>query len=302
MPDFLPEPTTIIVNTLFILSYIGLFFFAKWLKGAFSSYNLDEQLTHYDNNAVSVSTAGYFVGVTAVFIGAIVDPAPNLTLAERAAISPNISAFDMDTFLDLSLSVGIAIAGILLLHGARLVNRKLILTEFSVDKEIIKDQNPGTGVVEAASYIASGLIIAGALHGEGSNLFISLVFFILGQLCLILFARIYAKLTPYSVHDEIEKDNLAAGLGFAGGLISIGIIVMQAVSGNFSGWVEDLSLLAVEVLVVFVYLIAVRFIFDKFILRNSDLNTEIAQDQNIGAGLLEMVVAICFSLVLFFII
>ncbi|MEM6803401.1 MAG: DUF350 domain-containing protein [Bacteroidota bacterium] len=302
MPSFLPEPSTILINGLFIISYIGLFFFAKWLKGTFSTYNLDEQLTQYDNNAVSVSTAGYFIGVTAVFIGAIVEPSSNLSLAERAAIQPDLSGLDSTTFLDLGLSIGIAVAGIFLLHAARFVNRKAILTEFSVDKELIKDQNPGTGVVEAASYVASGLIIAGALHGEGSNLLISLVFFVIGQLCLILFARVYARLTPYSVHDEIERDNLAAGLGFAGGLISIGIIVMQAVSGNFSGWVEDLSLLAAEVLVVFVYLIAVRYIFDRFILRNSDLNTEIAEDQNIGAGLLEMVVAICFSLVLFFII
>lgn len=302
MQSLLPDFNTIIINFLFILSYIGLFFIAKWLKGIFSSYNLDEQLTHYDNNAVSVSAAGYFVGVTAVFIGAILESSPSMTMAERAAFRPEVATLDLDALIDLASSIAIAIGGILLLHVARLVNQKAILTEFSVDKEIIKDQNPGTGVVEAACYVASGLIIAGSLHGEGGGLGTSLIFFIIGQVCLILFARLYAKLTPYSVHDEIEKDNLAAGLGFAGGLISIGIIVMQAVSGNFSGWVEDLTSLGLEVLVVFVYLIAVRVIFDKLILRNSDLNTEIAQDQNIGAGLLEMVVAICFSLVLFFII
>lgn len=302
MTSLLPDLNTTIINFLFILSYIGLFFLAKWLKGLFSSYNLDEQLTHYDNNAVSVSAAGYFVGVTAVFIGTILESSPSMTLAERATFRPETASLDIDAFIDLASSIGIAIGGILLLHVARLVNQKAILTEFSVDKEIIKDQNPGTGVVEAACYIASGLIIAGSLHGDGGGLGVSLVFFILGQLCLILFARLYAMMTPYSVHDEIEKDNLAAGLGFAGGLISIGIIVMQAVSGNFVGWAEDLMTLGLEVLVVFVYLIAVRFIFDKLILRNSDLNTEISKDQNIGAGLLEMVVAICFSLVLFFII
>jgi len=302
MPSLLPDLNTVVLNLLFILSYIGLFFFSKWLKGMLSSYNLDEQLTHFDNDAVSVSAAGYFIGVTAVFIGAILDPIPNMTLAEKAAFRPEAAMLDMEAFIDLASSIAIAIGGILLLHAARYVNQKAILTEFSVDKEIIKDQNPGTGVVEAACYIASGLIIAGSLHGDGGGLGVSLAFFVIGQLCLILFARLYAKLTPYSVHDEIEKDNLAAGLGFAGGLISIGIIVMQAVSGHFSGWKEDLIQLGFEVLVVFVYLIAVRYIFDRLILRNSDLNTEIAKDQNIGAGLLEMVVAICFSLVLFFII
>ncbi|MEO1382956.1 MAG: DUF350 domain-containing protein [Bacteroidota bacterium] len=76
---------------------------------------------------------------------------------------------------------------------------------------------------------------------------------------------------------------------------------MKGVSGDFVSWQADLLALGMDVLVVFVYLIAVRFIFDRFILRNSNLATEISEDQNLGAGLLEMVVAICFSAVLFFV-
>lgn len=271
-----------LVNGGYLLLYVLMFFFAKWLKGMFSSYRLDEQLTEYDNNAVSVSVAGYFVGITAIFIGAL--SGPSLGLWE-----------------DYISVTGYSLAGILLLNFTRLLNDRLILYKFSVDKEIVRDQNVGTGVIEASIYVATGLIIGGSVHGEGGGPLTALVFFLIGQLCLILFGLVYARLSPYSVHDEVEKDNVAAGMGFAGGLISIGIIVMNAVSGGFVGWVEDLSSLGLDVLAIFAYLIVVRLVFDRLVLRNSNLNTEIVEDQNLGAGLLEMFVAICFSVVLLFV-
>ena len=279
MPDSL---LPILVNIGFVALYVLLFFIAKWLKGMFSSYKLDEQLTQYDNDAVSVSVAGYFVAVTAIFLGAISGPGISIVM-------------------DYVTVAGYSLGGIFLLNIARIINARLVLYKFSVDKEIIKDQNPGTGVVEGAMYVATGLIIGGSIHGEGGSALTAFVFYLIGQICLVLFGLLYVRLSPYAVHDEIEKDNVAAGLGFAGGLISIGIIVMKGVSGDFVSWEADLMALGMDILVVFVYLIAVRFIFDRFVLRNSNLATEISEDQNLGAGLLEMVVAICFSAVLFFV-
>ena len=299
--QLLETPNALLVNVGYLFAYILLFFLSKWLKGLFSSYNLDEQLTEYDNNAVSVSAAGYFIAVTIIFLGAIADtPQAVISLegAERIVRDIDLSK---DTLADFMIVIGYAVGGIFLLMLSRIINQRAILYKFSVDKEIIKDQNPGTGAVEAGAYIASALIIAGSIHGEGGGPLTAIVFYAIGQICLILFAILYAKLTPYSVHDEIERDNVAAGLGFAGGLISIGIILMRAVSGDFNGWGEDLIAVGMDILIVFVYLIGVRFIFDRFVLRNSDLNTEIAEDQNLGAGLLEMVVAISFSTVLYFV-
>ena len=282
--DIFSNPSAILLNAGYLGLYLLLFFFAKWIKGVFSTYKLDEQLTEFDNNAVSVSVAGYFIGITAIFIGAMSGESAGANMGQEFVIV-----------------TGYSLAGILLLHLSRIINQKLILYKFSVDKEIIKDQNPGTGVVEGAAYVASGLIIGGSISGEGGGPLVALTFYVLGQVFLVLFAFLYVKLTPYSVHDEIEKDNVAAGLGFAGGLISIGIIVMKGVSGDFVSWSQDLTALGLDVALVFVYLIVVRFVFDKLVLRNSDLNTEIANDQNLGAGLLEMIVAICFSSVLYFV-
>ena len=272
-----------LINGGYVLMYVGIFFFSKWLKGMFASYRLDEQLTEYDNNAVSVSYSGYILGVTAIFIGALSGPST-------------------DVLTDFINVAGYSLAGVLLLNLARLVNQRLILYKFSVEKEIIHDQNPGTGVVEAGAYLATGLIIGGSVHGNGGGPLTALVFYLIGQLCLVLFALLYARVSNYDVHEEIEKDNVAAGMGFAGGLISIGIIIMRAVSGDFHCWFEDLITLGLDVVIIFVYLIVIRFVFDRFVLRNSNLNTEITEDQNFGAGLLEMMVAISFSIVLAYLI
>lgn len=266
----------------FIALYFFIFFLAKWINGLVSSFNLDEQLTEKDNVAAAISVGGYFIGITIIFAGALSGPSAG-TLG-----------------VDIAVVTGYTIGGIALLIISRIINQKLILYKFSTVKEIIEDQNPGTGVVEAGSYVASALIIAGSIHGEGGGPLITLVFYAIGQACLVLFGLLYAKITPYSLHDEIEQDNVAAGLGFAGGLVAIGIILMRAVSGDFVSWSADLTAVAIDVVIVFIYIIGVRFIFDKFILRNSDLMTEISKDKNIGAGLLEMLVAICFAVALFF--
>ena len=272
----------ILVGLSYIMIYIIIFFLAKWIKHWFSSFHLDEELTLKDNYAVAVSASGYFIGITIVYIGALDGPAHGFVN-------------------DVLEVVGYSLGGILALNLARLINDRFILYSFSPTKEILHDQNPGTGAVEAGAYIASALIIAGAIHGEGGGPLTATVFFLLGQLCLVLFSLLYIRLTPYDVHDEIEKDNIAAGLALSGGLISIGIIVMKAVSGDFVGWVEDLTTLGLDVAVVFVYLIGVRLVFDRFFLRKSDLVTEIVKDRNIGAGLLEMFISICFSIVLAYI-
>ncbi|WNJ19174.1 DUF350 domain-containing protein [Pontibacter sp. G13] len=276
------QSTPFLENAAYLFTYVGLFFFSKFLKDKFSSYDLDQQLTHYDNVAVSVSAAGYFLAITIIFLGA------------AAGTTSATGEFATEWMLDVLYSI----AGILLLQLSRWINAKAILYKFSVDKEIVKDQNPGTGVVEGAVYVASALVIGGSMSGEGAW-WSALVFYALGQVCLIAFAWLYVKLSPYSVHDEIERDNTAAGLGFAGGLISIGIILNRAVSGDFVDWSTDLTEFGLDVLIVFVFLAVTRLVFDKLILRKSDLHTEIANDQNLGAGLLEMVVSISFSCVLY---
>ncbi|WP_020527217.1 DUF350 domain-containing protein [Flexithrix dorotheae] len=275
-------------NFVSALSFLGLFIFtflvARWVISIISPFSINEEITKNKNVALAISLSGYFIGMTAVFIGVYDRP------------------FSGEWMDDIQHIGGYSLLGVILLNISQFINDKLILYQFSNHKKIIEDRNLGTGIVQAASYIASGLVIGGALNSPGGNIITSLAFFVFGQACLVLFSLLYEWLTPYSVHREIEEKNTAAGLGFSGGFISIGIIVMKGVSGEFLSWSDNLSLLAFNVEIIFIYLIFVRFFFDKIIIPHVDLNKQISVEKNTGAGLLEFIISVSFSLVLFYII
>jgi len=265
----------------FLALFAVLFVLGKWLNGLVTSYAVDQELTKRDNPALAISTAGYYLGIIIVFLGALIGPSTTL-------------------LWDLLLVGGYGLGGIGLLLLSRVINSWLILRSFSVQKELIEDQNPGTGAVLFGSYVASALIVAGSIQGQGGGPHTALAFYALGQGALVAFTWLYDVLIPYSLLGQIRQDNVAAGVGFAGALLAIGIIVMRAVSGDFAGWVESLQYLGMDVSLVFVYLVGIRFFFDKVVIPRHDLNAEIAQDRNVGAGLLEGAVSIGFAAVLFF--
>ena len=266
---------------LIIFLYAIVFFIAKFINDLLTPYNVNRELTHNDNVALAVSLTGYFAGVTIIFVSVV--------------SGPHVGLWE-----DLAAVSGYSLGGLLCLNAARIINDRLILSKFSNIEQIIKFRNNSAGLVQGGSYVASGLVIGGAVHGEGGGPALALIFFVIGQLVMVVFSLIYVKMISYSVHKEIEENNLAAAFGFAGGLIAIGIIIMKAVSGAFIGWGDSLKLLAFDVSLIFVLLIVVRFFFDKLIIPHSDLNHEIANDKNVGAGLLEMFASIGFALVLYF--
>jgi uncharacterized membrane protein YjfL (UPF0719 family) len=265
----------------FLVLFAVLFVLGKWLNDLVTSDAIDRELTERDNPALAISTAGYYLGIIIIFLGALIGPSTSL-------------------LWDLLIVGGYGLGGIGLLLLSRVLNDRLILRSFSAQRELIEDRNPGAGAVLFGSYVASALIVAGSIQGEGGGPHTALVFYALGQVALIAFTWLYDWLAPYSLLDQIEKDNAAAGIGLGGALIAIGIIVMRAVSGDFVGWAEDLRYLGGNVLLVFVYLAGVRFFFDRVIIPRSDLNVEITRDRNVGAGLLEGAVSIGFAAVLFF--
>ncbi|MFC4257576.1 DUF350 domain-containing protein [Marinobacter lacisalsi] len=266
-----------------LVLYIGLFLAAKYLKKFLTPYCLDQELTGADNAAQATSLAGYYVGFTAIFCGAYLGPS-------------------VGWWMDLLVVGGYSLLGLVLLNLSRILNDRVILNTFSVARAIKEHHNRAAGVIQGANYLGSALVVAGAIHGEGGGIVSALAFYGIGQLALLVFSRLYEWMTPYSIHKEIEGDNLAAGLGFGGSMVAISLIIMGSVNGDFVSWAYNLTWLGINLLGVFVYLIVVRFFFDKVVISRDDLNKEIAEDRNTGAGLLEFAIAISFATVLYFMI
>lgn len=261
------------------ISYLGasfiLFFIGKFVYQLFHpSINVKNELVEKDNFAFSIAHTGYFIGLIFAIGSALVGESNGLLI----------------DLLDMAVYGGMAI---ILLNISTIINDKVILRKFSVHKEIIEDQNAGTGVIEAASSIGSGLIIFGAVSGESGGLMEGIitatVFWIVGQIIMIIIAFVYNAITSYNVFDEIEKDNVAAGLGFAGAMIAIANLIRFALMGDFISWADSFSKVSIELLIGIILLPVVRFLADKILLPGQKLSDEIANQEkpNIGAGLIE---------------
>lgn len=266
-----------------LLLYLVVLVFAKWFKNWTADYDIYHEIAEEHNNALGVSWFGYVLAVTFIFIGATLGPSQGLVK-------------------DLIMVAGYSVSGVLMLYIASVINDKLILYKFHNRKEIIEDQNAGTGAVQAGSFISAGLIIGAAIHGEGGGPLTAVAFFALSQVVLVVFARAYSLVIGFDVHDEIEKDNVAAGVAFGGTLIAVGIILANAVAGSFISWQDNLTYFLLNSALALVLFPIFRVVLDRIVVPKVDLNHEISVDKNLSGGIVELACTVGFALALIFLI
>ncbi len=269
----------IYITSAFVLFLLGKLFYSVTHK----RINTNEELVKKDNLAFAISITGYYIGLLIAILGAVIGESNGL----------------LNDLIDILIY---GILAIILLNISSVISDKIILRKFDVTKEIIDDRNSGTGAVEAAIMIGSGLVIYGAVSGEAHNFFgdlsfgfllsgiiSTIVFWLLGQIVLIITSYVYDLLTPYSIHEHLEKDNVAVGVGFGGAIIALGILVKQGVSGDLVSWSYNLYWFSVDVMFGLALLPIVRFIADKILLPGEKLTDEIANQEkpNVGAALIE---------------
>ena len=262
---------TALSSLVYLAACFVLFYLGKLLYGAFHrQVNAKHELVEKDNFAFAVSHVGYFIGLVLAITGALI--------GESEGLIPDL--------INIGIYGGLAI---LLLNLSIIVNDKLLFPRFSVYREITEDRNVGVGAIEGANSIATGLIILGAVSGEGGGVLTALVFWLVGQLLLLLTAFVYRSLVPYDVHDQIERDNVAVGLAFAGALVSIANLIRFGLMGDFYSWTESLTNVGVDVAIGLLFLPIVRWLTDKILLPGRKLTDELVNQEhpNVGAGLIE---------------
>lgn len=280
----------------FLILGIVVLLIAKILKDYLTPYKITQELVSRDNPALGLSITGYYLGVVAIYIGTIVETGDEIRAVENFMEQGNLSWFAYS----LLESFGYSMVGLVLLNIGRLIVNRCVLYKFDTVKEIITDKNSGTGAVEFGNYLATGLVIGGAVSGAGGGLLTMLAFFLLGQIILVAYAFIYQWITPYDIHYEIERDNVAAGVAMGGNLVAAGIIMLKGVSGDFISWTENLQTFFLYVLVGITMLLIFRLLVDIFLLPGVSMAKEISEDQNINAGYIESGLLIGFSAIIFF--
>ena len=268
-------------SSLYFLASLILVFIGKVIYKLFHpKLNTINELLEKDNLAFSFSYVGYFIGLVMAIGSAL--------LGEHVSLQADL--------------IAIAIYGlgaILLLNITTVINEFIIFSKFKIKKEILEDQNAGTGIIEAANYISTGLIILGASKGADSNLMI-LAYWGIAQVALILSSILYNIITPYDIHTEIEKDNVAVGVGYSGSIIAISIIVSNAVSIHFELFSEAITSIISLIVIGFILIPIARLITGKFVLSGYSLKDELVGQvkPNIGAGLIEAMAYISVALLI----
>ena len=283
---------------------IVVLYIAKWVLDFVTPYHVGDQLGEKSNNALGLSIAGYFLGVIIVFVAVLYTP--------FTAGGEYEWQFNADFGYDVLEVFLYSLGAIAVLNLTRFLVDRLVLFKFNVEKEVIEDQNAGSGAVEMAVYIAVSLVIASSLAGYDATplgavapsivdeLIRSVAFFLLGMAVLVLYALFHQVITAYDIHDEIEKDNVAVGVVMAANLIAIAIVIFKAVTGEFVGWSESLISFVTFAVIGFVLLLVVQWIIDKAIFPKVKIADELAGARNVGMAFVVGAIVISASLVLFF--
>jgi uncharacterized membrane protein YjfL (UPF0719 family) len=249
-------------------------------------YKTDEEIVGKNNAAVGIAMAGYYLGLMIAIAGVVLGPESR------------------DFWKDL-LNTGIySIIAIILMNISRVICDNLILYKFDEKKELVEDQNVGTGAVMAGTYLATGFIISTSVSGEISGewwkgLLSCLIFFVIGQIVLILAGLWYRLLVRYDVHKVIEENhNTAVGMSFGGFMFAVGYIASSAMSGESVSWMADIVSFVLYVIVALIFLSIGYWITDVLFLPKATMNDEVGKQGNIAAAALSVAVNIGIAILL----
>ena len=268
----------VLTSLIYVFVSCIMLFLSKVLFDLIAPFKIKEQVKEKNPTPI-IAFCGYLVGITFVLVGAFV--------------GPSTQSFKTD----LIMYVLYSLLGIVLVNLSGFVTDKIMLSKFSTAKEMLEDKNIGTAAVHSGFYLATGLIVAACVNGEYGGLLSTVVYYLAGMIFLFIFLKVYDLITPYSIHEELEKDNYAVGIALAGNIVAIGLILMKATLGDVSDWQRGAILYLVDLASIILLLPGVRFILGNVII--SKINEEI-KENNISAGLIEFAGIICFALIIFF--
>lgn len=250
-----------------LLEVIALVWIGKHALELATRTRIRQELMVQNNPAAGLALAGYYLSLFIALSG-LLDGQPGALID------------------DLLLTAFHGAAAIVALFLSSLLSRFIVHVRLRED--ILSGRNLGAGAVCAAVLIATGLVYRGAVHLQDGRPGIVAAFFALGEGALLLSLLLYEWVTPYDVYGEIvEKCNVAAAISLAGATIAAGLILGNAVEGEFTGWRDSIQ----EALIYMSPLLALPLarwaVVNGLFLGFGSVNREIAEDRNPAAGMVE---------------
>lgn len=259
---------------------------------------IDHHLLEEDNPAIAVTVAGYFMAVGIILYHIISSP----THQGWGNLIVSYEEYWTEYVFPVIDVIYWFLLGTILLFFAGEINDRFLLPKFKNIKEIVEDRNVGAGASIAGSYIASSFMISviiayGNKEGDEGSILLEtgliVFYYIILQLSLVIFSRIYTRLLPYDFHHTLENDNPAPGIGFGFSLVAMGMILSYPLMATGNLWVLLFWFINGVAL-----LLLTRWILNYVLFRQADLNREISEDRNWGVALIEGVSLIVIALII----
>jgi uncharacterized membrane protein YjfL (UPF0719 family) len=247
--------------------------------------SMTEALIHHDNKAAAIALAGFLFGVIQVII-------------------PVFSGPTHSFWTDLAKVAAYGFVGIVVLTISGLIFKGYCKATGTDLKAQIAQGNVAAGITAAGSYLAVSSLTSGILTGDGGEIVPTIVFWAAGLAALIVLTHIFRLLTAYDDAALISQGNVAAALGFAGLLVAVGMMVGYSVAGTFTGYKEGFISFGLFLLLTLLFypvrqiIVQMLMLGGGFSLYNGRLDHEIAEDKNVGAGVLEAVGYIATALLI----
>jgi len=263
----------------------------RYFQTVTQGINTTHELSKKDNFAFGIAFAGGALALAQIIAAAVGgDPA--------------------ESYLNEAINVSIyAIIGIVLLRVGAIVNDKMNFNHFSLKEEISKE-NITAGIIQAANYIALGIIISAAINWievESYEGLLSVVFtFVTAQAVLLGVTRyragVYAKRhNGASWQDALQKGNPALAIRYLGHIVATAFGISAAAHlvsySQAEPWIAAsvwfgcsiLTVIAISLLAVFAR---------SIILIRINTTEEVDDQQNIGVAFIEAQIFVSMAFVL----
>lgn len=239
-------------------------------------YRLNEETVKRDNPALGIRYGLFLFAIILSFAG-VVEPSK------------------ADLWLELGAIARYSLAVIIALVVSRYINDHLILYGFDNNREVIQNRNTAVATVEGATYLATAFVISGSITGLSDDVFLAVLWFLIGQGLLIILSLVYRRVIP-GIFEALAIRNQACAFSFSGLLVSSGMALGVAVSGQSHGWLNDASAVAAYLGGWLVFMVVAHVIADRIMLPAARLREEVMKEGNLVAGIIEGVVFVSITL------
>lgn len=262
----------------------------RFTMGFIGNVDTKDELSKKDNFAYGISMAGAVAAMGIALSGAITG---------ELAGSYTIELFGMFAY---------GISGLILIKAGRFIHDKFALPDFK-KHELILDRNISVALVDAASVIATAIVVRASLiwvEGLDINTFIAIASaWIVSQVMLVLITRIFewkfSHNNSVTFQETLEGGQIALAIRYAGYLISTAMSVTAAsyfIIYDVNNIWLGVSQWAIMSLILMACLTLLTTLAKFIVLWGINRRVEVEDQENIGIATIELATSFSIALLL----